>query len=487
MRVFTYCRVSTEEQATDAHYSLANQEQKARDYAKAKDWRVANVVKDVASGKDANRDGYQQLLSCIENRSIDGVVVYRLDRLSRNVRDIYDFLDMIRDANIAFISLSEGFDTTTAMGRAMLGVAAVFAQLTREIIGENVKDGLMRRAQAGLYNGNKYGPYGYRYDKDSGMLVVAPQEAEVVRRVFDLFANRKWGTDKIATLLNQEIIPTREGAQWNKFQIRLLVRNSTYVGRVTWHKEEFPGKHEPLISEDVFATTQELIEAKKRLPPRTHQSEHLLSGLAVCGMCGKSLKLHYGAAKKDGSRYRFYKHGRDAKRDPCKGFYKNANRLEATVVDEIRKVAESSLFQMPALDDLKQSMSAEAVHLGQEREKILATINDMSKQFNRWADRLDAGLIDESQFKERNAKLLKQKTELTERLRALDIQLARNEEVEINMEAARQVLSSFDQVWKSLDIQERREMLRHLLDSLVVYPDRMEMKVVFTPLVTVPA
>ena len=486
MRVFTYCRVSTEEQATDAHFSLANQDQKARDYAKAKGWHIAGSVKDVASGKDANREGYKELLSCIEKRSIDGVVVYRLDRLSRNVKDIYDFLDMIQDAGIAFISLSEGFDTTTAMGRAMLGVAAVFAQLTRELIGENVKDGLMRRAQAGLYNGNKYGPYGYRYDKDSGMLVVVPQEAEVLNRIFDMYANRKWGTNKIATLLNREMIPTREGAQWSKYKIMLLVRNCTYVGKVTWHGQEYPGKHDAIVSEEIFSMARELIGSRKEQPPRTQQSEHLLSGLAECGICGKKLKVHYGAARKDGTSHRFYTHGRDVKRDSCRGFYKSADKLEAVVITEIRKIAESDFIQKPAMEELERSMATQLVPLQQERERILAALIDMNVQFNKWADRLDAGAIDEAQFKERNAKLLKEKKELTERLRELDLQLARNEEVEINMEAARQVLSSFDQVWKSLDIQERREMLRHLLDNLVVYPDHMEMKLVFMSLVTVP-
>ena len=486
MRVFVYCRVSTDEQATDAHFSLANQEQKARDYAKAKGWRIAGTVKDVASGKDANREGYQELLSCIENRSIDGVVVYRLDRLSRNVKDIYDFLDMIGDAGIAFISLSEGFDTTTAMGRAMLGVAAVFAQLTRELIGENVKDGLMRRAQAGLYNGNKYGPYGYRYDKDIGMLVVVPQEAEVINRIFDMYANRKWGTNKIATLLNREMIPTREGAQWSKYKIMLLVRNCTYIGKVTWHGQEYPGKHDAIVPEEVFATARELIGSRKEQPPRTQQSEHLLSGLAECGICGKKLKLHYGAARKDGTSHRFYTHGKDVKRDSCRGFYKSADKLEAAVINEIRKIAESDFIQKPAIEELEKSIATQLVPLRQERERILAALSDMNVQFNKWADRLDAGAIDEVQFRERNAKLLREKTQMTGRLHEIDLRLAESENLEVSIEAVKQALSIFKGVWDNLEIQERREMLRHLVERLVVYSDHFEMQVILTPPVTMP-
>src|ERR1035437_2079703 len=166
MQTFIYCRVSSEEQANDNHYSLENQETRGRDYCKTKDWRVADIRKDVASGKDTNRDGFQDLVKAIGGGKVDVVIVYRLDRLSRNVRDIYDFLDLISRQNVALVSLNENLDTTTAMGRAMLGVMAVFAQLTREMIAENVKDGMMRRAQAGLYLGSTRGPMGYIYNPE---------------------------------------------------------------------------------------------------------------------------------------------------------------------------------------------------------------------------------------------------------------------------------------------------------------------------------
>ena len=117
MRAFCYCRVSTEEQSTDDHYSLANQEKKAKDYAKVKGWQVVRVHKDVASGKDTNRRGFQELVAWIKAREIDLVLVYRLDRLSRNVRDIYDMLDLMKEHDVAFVSISEGFDTTTALFR----------------------------------------------------------------------------------------------------------------------------------------------------------------------------------------------------------------------------------------------------------------------------------------------------------------------------------------------------------------------------------
>ena len=126
-----------------------------------KKWRVSKIRKDVTNGKNDEREGFQELLHDIRLRKIDVVIVYRLDRLSRNVRDIYQFLDTIKDSDVALVSVTEGFDTTTAMGRALLGVAAVFAQLTREMIAENTKDGLARGVEAAYYRKVTYTPTRY--------------------------------------------------------------------------------------------------------------------------------------------------------------------------------------------------------------------------------------------------------------------------------------------------------------------------------------
>jgi site-specific DNA recombinase len=202
MNAFIYCRVSTKEQSSEDHYSLDNQEQRCRDYLSMKRWRLHQMRKDVASGKNSERAGFQDLLAAIRNGKVDVVLVYRLDRLSRNVRDIYDFLDLIRERNVGFVSVTEGFDTTTAMGRAMLGVSAVFAQLTREMISENTKDGLLRRREAGLYGGDPHKAYGYRFCEETKLLAIDEKEAPVVRQIWDWYTEHKWGTTKITRMLN---------------------------------------------------------------------------------------------------------------------------------------------------------------------------------------------------------------------------------------------------------------------------------------------
>jgi site-specific DNA recombinase len=253
VRAFVYCRVSTQEQARDDHYSLANQEARCREYIKHKPWRCVKVLRDVASGKSAAREGYQELLGAIRRREVDVVVVYRLDRLSRNVRNVYDALDLSREQGVGFVSVQESFDTTTARGRAMLGVAAVFAQLTREMIAENVRDGLRRRAQAGKYTGGPHTrPYGYEYRE--GRLQVREEETQVVRRVFRLYSEQGWGLHRIARLLNAEGIRTTQGLQgrWGANAVFRMLRNPVYVGRVRHNGQEYEGSMRGLCRRNCF-------------------------------------------------------------------------------------------------------------------------------------------------------------------------------------------------------------------------------------------
>ncbi|MEI6512868.1 MAG: recombinase family protein [bacterium] len=483
MQAYIYCRVSTEEQATDNNYSLENQEMKGKDCAKIKEWHVAEITKDVASGKDTNRPGYQELLKAIKNGRIDVVVVYRLDRLSRNVRDIYDFLDLIKTHDVGFVSLSEGFDTTTAMGRAMLGMAAVFAQLTREMIAENVKDGLMRRVQAGHYLGNHSGPYGYSYAKGQKNLLVVPDQAEIVRLIFDLFANRKWGVEKITKYLNAQYVPTRGGKQWGTNSVHRIIRNPTYVGKVVWHDLAFDGHHEPILTEEVFRGATELIDARRTMPVRSHQSQHLLSGIAECGKCGKRLVAHYGPKKADGARYIFYTHKVHGTRDECQAFHKAAEKLERAVIAQVRKASESDVLKEMAFEQIKAELIQKSRPLQERRQTLVAQLTDLKGRFNSWADRLDRGLIDEEQFREQNERLLETKKTLNSELVAIDEQLLKCEDSEVSVQVAKEALLRFTEVWDHLESQERREMLRQLVEKLQVYRDKAQLKLVLYPVV----
>lgn len=175
----------------------------------------------------------------------------------------------------------------------MLGVAAVFAQLTREMISENTKDGLLRRAGSGKFNGNLTQLYRYTYDSVEGKLVINEEEAQVVRQIFDWYTEHKWGTQKIASVLNLQRISTKTGKQWDQSSVQRKLSNALYNGDVRVNEAWINGQHAALVSAEQYEVAQQILEGRRQYPNRSQQSQHLLSGLACCGDCGTWPRAHY--------------------------------------------------------------------------------------------------------------------------------------------------------------------------------------------------
>jgi len=482
MRAFVYCRVSTQEQATDDHYSLDNQEARCRDYIKQRSWQLVKVLKDVGSGKSAERPNYQELLLAIREKRVDVVVVYRLDRLSRNVVDVYSALDAFSRSEVGFASVQEAFDTTTAMGRAMLGVAAVFAQLTREMISENTRDGLARRAQSGKWTGSSRNrPYGYRYA--DGALHIVPEEAEVVRRIFRLYLEHGWGATRIVQLLNREQVPTATGlvGRWSVVVISGILRNPVYAGRVRSNRHEYPAEHEPMLPEGVFDAARELIAQRAAMAPRSQGTRHLLSGLARCGQCHRNLVTHHTKLKTPGEFHVSYKHPSSRTGEPCLGIHKTAPRMEDLVVQQVRHLAATPRLRESALAAARDELAVRDRPLTAEREHLQHRLADGESVFDKWVERLDRGLIDEEQFARLNGAHLRERADLRKRLQELEQEAERAVDLELLVAEVESTLLTFAAVWEALTVDEQRELLRSLVEYLDVYPDHMELKLLFTP------
>lgn len=176
-----YVRVSTDRQAIEGE-SLEEQEQRLREFCRQRNWNIVKVYcEEGQSPKDTNRPKFKELLKDVESGVINTVIVKKLDRLSRSIIDFESIYHFFESRNVDLVSLHENFDTTTAMGRAVIRIVMVFAQLEREQTSERTLDVLEHRAKEGLWNGG-YPPFGY--DLNDGHLVVNPKEAEIVRTIF---------------------------------------------------------------------------------------------------------------------------------------------------------------------------------------------------------------------------------------------------------------------------------------------------------------
>lgn len=179
-----YVRVSTERQATEGQ-SIDVQEDRIRAYARANGLTVDRIYKDNgASGKDVNRPSLACLLDDLDRIAV--VVVYKFDRISRSVVDLYSLLERFQTAGVAFKSVSEGVDTGSAIGRFIVSVLASLAQMERELIGERTKDTLAHKKEKGQHCGRV--PFGFRM-ADDGTLEKDPDQQKTITRMKRLRRN----------------------------------------------------------------------------------------------------------------------------------------------------------------------------------------------------------------------------------------------------------------------------------------------------------
>lgn len=180
-RAVSYTRVSTREQSEDGQ-SLANQRDRIQAYCKAKEYELVEGFSDPgASAKDLNREGLQSLIEEIKDDSIDVVVIYKLDRLTRSVKGLGRLIDDIFGAeDVALASVKDSFDTTTANGRMVMNLLATVAQWERETVAERTEDALAHKKQRGEWTGRV--PFGWKVG-DDGKLVEDLEEQDKIQKV----------------------------------------------------------------------------------------------------------------------------------------------------------------------------------------------------------------------------------------------------------------------------------------------------------------
>lgn len=250
MKAAIYLRVSTLEQANG--YSLDAQETLARKYCKSNGYQVYQIYSDQVTGTKFDRPQLQALLADAKAGAFDLVIVYRLDRLARSTRDTFVIVeDIFLPNNINFVSLTEQFDTTTPIGKAVMGILAINAQLELDRIKERMALGKLGRAMQGkpMTWTPKFIPFGYDYIDGQYHI---NQDAKWVQYIFDL-ALKGVRPKTIAKQMTSQKILKRT---WYFSTIKLILTNPVYIGKIRWRGKVYRGNHSAIISQDDFDKVQ---------------------------------------------------------------------------------------------------------------------------------------------------------------------------------------------------------------------------------------
>ena len=315
-----YIRVSSDEQA---QHGISVDAQ--REILRA--WGVVHQAGDVRlyedagfSGKNMERPALRQLLADVRAGEISAVVVWKLDRLSRSLRDTLSIIeDELQPAGVALHSVTESIDTGTPAGRMMLNILASFAQLEREQDSDRVVMAHKHLAHDCRYLGGHVA-IGYRIDEDRHFQL-DPNTAPIVRRVFEMYLSR-CGYGEILAYLNAEALQySKRKSPWGKSDLHYLLSNEmyagTYIRRLGTDKRSkvtspevirVPGGIPAILTEEEWQRVCAMREAN-RAQSALYKSETVypLTGLVRCGICGGLMHLHYGGKSRAGERERYYR------------------------------------------------------------------------------------------------------------------------------------------------------------------------------------
>ena len=416
-----YVRVSGEKQAADDRYSIPEQLDRLRKYCDAQNWKIAREYVDPGhSGSNINRPAMQDLINDINLGEIKRVVVLKLDRLSRSQRDtMYLIEDIFKPNDVAFVSLSEMFDTSTPFGVAMIGILSVFAQLERENIKDRMSMGRLGRAKRGLWRGGSNVPTGYRFE--NGQLVIDDYEAAQIREIFELFLSGR-SYHSIATYMQATYV-TKHGNYTGAGVIPKMLANPLYIGKIKYGDQVFDGQHEAIIDQLTWERTQQrLAEVSERMNDHyksPFHGKHLLSGLIWCGNCGARYCCRSNKPK-GGRPYRYYvcytreRIKQMSKADSCKNPRWREEQLDAAILEEIHKLCtDHKYFETVAASQHPNNNISSNITACTEK------IKDIDKQINRLIDLYQMGVEVES-LSERLQKAQEAKKKLSNELSKLE-------------------------------------------------------------------
>jgi len=329
MNICIYLRKSREDEELERNLgegeTLARHRKALFKYAKDKEYNILKVYEEIVSGESLiHRPAMLELLKDIEKKIYDAVLVMDMQRLGRgNMQEQGLILETFKKSNTKIITLQKAYDLNNEFDEEYSEFEAFMSRKEYRMITRRMQGGRVRSVEEGNYIAT-YPPFGYMIHetKNSRTLIPHPDQADVVRMVFDMYVNKGMGCRNIAKELNKLCFKSYTGKEWTNSPIVTMLKNPVYTGMLVWKrkcikKSKDPnkvkdtytrpesewivtkGKHEPIIAQDTFNKAQEILSNKYHIPYKlVNGPKNPLAGIVICGICGAKMILRpYGKSK----------------------------------------------------------------------------------------------------------------------------------------------------------------------------------------------
>jgi site-specific DNA recombinase len=465
-RIAAYIRVSTDEQA-DKGNSLKEQQERLNSYCKAMGWEEpVFYIDDGYSAKNLNRPAMQRLIEDVKKGEIKYVLTTKLDRLTRNLLDLLQVVNMFDEFKCNFVSASESFDTSTAAGRMVLHLLGVFAEFERERISERVKDNMTLLAK----NTTKAITQPcYGYDVVEGQYRINELEAQYVKLMFDLAENGH-GHRKIAKILNERGARTKRGKMWDQTNVKRLMRTETIAGIMIYNKRENKnGKiverdrsewiikennHPAIIPIERFERVREIMQSRSRAYKHADNETYLLTGLVKCKHCGRNMRGSTSRHKTKHGDYTYYRYVCSSYilGYGCKYHAVHRDDLESTIIEQIREIAKTSTKDL----HLKVTHSRTVTD---EINMIKDQLSRIDKRMQKQIEAYENELISAEDLKKARERIESEREKLREQLEKLEMRKGEPVVVKDNAKLLLEDITGVDRL-------KAKSAIRKLIDTI---------------------
>lgn len=500
IRVALYTRVSTDEQAREG-YSLTTQREFLENYAKQQGWQVmypepGEIYQDDGfSAGSLMRPALQRLLRDARAKRFDLVLVYKLDRFSRKLKDLLTLIEDLESWGVGFKSATEPFDTTSSGGKLMLQQLGSFAEFERTRIAERVFPGMVRSVQEGNWHGARYAPYGYRYLKEKKLLEVVEEETKLIKLIFTMYLSGQ-STVQITGYLYRKEYRNRAGGPFSNHFVCWALRNPIYIGRVVWNKRHYDprqktrgghlraiknkpsdlveakGKHEPIISEEEFNLVQQRMADNQRGKlHRRNVREYPLSGILYCSRCShKYLGTSGTSNHRTKERKRWYRCvAREQHGVHCPNPAIKAEVTESQIFTILETVLRHPAIQHGRIEQLVQSHAQlNDERLEQQRNDLKSTLRENLGKQGKLTEAYLGGSIAPEVFKELGATLREEEQNLKRAIAKLEMELIERERSAEYRKLLQRVVDDFEAMERGLDIVRKKELLRLIFKRVLI-------------------
>ncbi|TWU39363.1 recombinase family protein [Novipirellula artificiosorum] len=418
------------------------------------------------TGGNLDRPAMRRLMEDIEAGKIDCVVVYKVDRLSRSLMDFSRLMETFDKHEVAFVSVTQQFNTASSMGRLILNVLLSFAQFEREMISERTRDKIAATRRKGKWCG---GIPILGYTVEDTKLIVVPHEAQRVRQLFDLYlqtrslietakeANKRaWRTKQWTTKKGT----IRGDCEFNKNRIHQLLTNVTYLGKLTYKDEVHEGQHEAIVDTETFDRVARSLKRNGRtgMMQASTNFDGMLRGILRCAGCNR-IMLHTSTGRGP-KRYRYYVCGKADKQgyEACDSPSIPAGQIEDFVVKELRTIAADDELIRNIYDRTHEQEREKTTDQRKEMNSLRECIRNDYEELNHFATN-KASLDHIATVQERI-------TDNEQRYNLLKRSIDQHRDETISHAEIRDALHQFDDMWDAMSRKERCRLIELIIQTV---------------------